>query len=70
MENNYCIHSLDVGCIYGQLVDWIKLNKIARSGGSFVSELQFCGNYKDYTNGSVYAVFYTKAVNYFVKLVP
>ena len=68
MNNKFCINSLDVGCIWGDLVDWIKLNKIARSCGGFVSELQYCGNYMDYETGSVYAVFYTKASNYFVLL--
>lgn len=68
MKNNFCVNALDVGCIWGELVDWIQINKIARSGGRFVSELQYCGNYLDYSTSKVYAVFHTEAVNYFVEL--
>lgn len=67
-NNDFCVNTLDVGSIWGTLVDWIEINKIARSCGAFVSNLQYCGNYLDYHTGKVYAVFYTEQTNYFVLL--
>lgn len=68
MKNEFCINTFEHGTIWGELVDWIKINKIARSGCRFVSDLRYCGNHMDYTNGKVYAVFYTDMVNYIVPL--
>lgn len=67
-NNNFCVNTLDVGSIWGKLVNWIEINKIARSCGAFVSNLKYCGNYMDYKTKNVYAIFYTEETNYFIQL--
>lgn len=69
-ENTFCVNTWDAGCIWGKLVDWVEINKIARSNanGRFVSDLRYCGNHLDYSTNKAYAVFYTEEINYIVPL--
>ena len=69
MKNNeFCINTLETGSIWGNVVDWPKLNKIAKKSGNFASDVRYCGIYLDCDTSKVYAVFHTEQANYFVLL--
>lgn len=59
-----CLNTIDAGCIWGVMSDWVTLNRITKSNGNLTVE--YIGNYLTYDCGDVYAVFHTRNENYFI----
>lgn len=62
-NNDICLNTIDVGCIWGKMSDFAEVNRVAKSNIS----VQYIGNYMTWDN-NVYAVFHTDKINYIVLL--
>lgn len=63
-KEQICLNTIDVGCIWGVMSDWVELNKMTKRNHNLTVE--YIGNYITYDSDAVYAVFHTRSENYFI----
>lgn len=64
MKERICLNTVDVGCIWGVMSDWAKINQLTKKNKNLTVE--YIGNYLTYESDVVYAVFHTRCENYFI----